>query len=163
MIEKELFILLGTNLGDRNANFETAINEIQMHIGSIKIRSHCYETAAWGITDQPNFLNQILQVETNLSPNKALKIILKIEKKMGRIREQKWGARLIDIDILYFGNKIMDTESLKIPHPFLQERRFTIIPLVEIAPDFIHPIFNKSNKMLLEECEDNSDVILIVN
>lgn len=161
MTEKQLYILLGTNLGDRFQNLLTAKNELEMSLGKITSKSGIYETAAWGITNQPSFLNQVLRIETNKSPNKTLKMILNIEAKMGRIREQKWGPRLIDIDILYFGNKIIDSENLKIPHPFLQDRKFTLLPLAEIASEFMHPIFKKNNQILLMECEDNSEVALI--
>ena len=162
-MENQLFILLGTNLGDRIQNLEIARNEIEIHIGKITKFSGISETAAWGITEQPNFLNQVLQISTDLKPNKILQIILKMEQKMGRIREQKWGARLIDIDILYFGNLKLNSKKLVIPHPFLNERRFTMAPLTEIDPNFIHPILQKTNIELLENCEDDSMVILIEN
>lgn len=163
MIEKELFILLGTNLGEKFQNLETARQEIEKSIGNITEASGIYETAAWGITDQPSFLNQVLQVTTELKPLNILEIALKIEEKMGRIREQKWGARLIDIDILYFGKKIFKNKILTIPHPFLQERKFTLAPLTEIAPDFLHPVLKVTNIELLERCDDDSEVILIEN
>lgn len=160
-MEKNLYLLLGTNLGERKLNLEKAIFEIGRKVGSVIKKSGVYETAAWGIMDQPNFLNQVLQIETQFSPQIVLKKILEIEKKMGRIREQKWGARLIDIDILYFGNEIVESENLKIPHPFIQERRFTLMPLVEISPDFIHPIFKENNKTILANCTDQCKVSLM--
>jgi 2-amino-4-hydroxy-6-hydroxymethyldihydropteridine diphosphokinase len=160
-LENQLFILLGTNLGDRFQNLETARNEIEKNAGKITKFSGIYETEAWGITDQPSFLNQVLQISTDLKPNKILQIILIIEKKMGRIRDQKWGSRLIDIDILYLGNLKLIGNNLIIPHPFLHERRFTLAPLAEIAPDFIHPILQKTNLELLENCGDDSQVILM--
>lgn len=160
-MKKEIYILLGTNLGDRQANLSTAKTQILQKIGPILTESKIYETAAWGLTDQPNFLNQVIEIETKLSPSVLLKTILAIEKKMGRIRTQKWGERLIDIDILYFGKEVINQENLKIPHPYLQERRFTLVPLVEVAPDFEHPVLLKSNNELLEICTDNSNVILI--
>lgn len=160
-MEKNLYLLLGTNLGERKLNLEKAIFEIGRKVGSVIKKSGVYETAAWGIMDQPNFLNQVLQIETQFSPQIVLKKILEIEKKMGRIREQKWGARLIDIDILYFGNEIVESENLKIPHPFIQERRFTLMPLVEISPDFIHPIFKENNKTILINCTDQCKVSLM--
>lgn len=163
MIENELFILLGTNLGDRIVNLEKARNEIDFRIGIVTNSSKFYETAPWGITDQPSFLNQVLQVSTYLKAEKILSLVLKIELDMGRKREIKWGSRLIDIDILYFGNKIIKKQELTVPHPFLQERRFTLVPLAEIAPDFIHPILQNTNSELLEKCEDDSNVILMDN
>lgn len=160
-MKKEIYILLGTNLGDRQANLSTAKTQILQKIGPILTESKIYETAAWGLTDQPNFLNQVIEIETKLSPSVLLKTILAIEKKMGRIRTQKWGERLIDIDILYFGKEVINQENLKIPHPYLQERRFTLVPLAEVAPEFKHPVLLKSNNELLEICTDNSNVILI--
>lgn len=162
-MENQVFILLGTNLGERISNLEKAKKEIELIIGKVTKTSKIYETAPWGITEQPSFLNQVLQISTDLKPTKVLQTILKIEETMGRIREQKWGARLIDIDILYFGNEIIQKQNLVIPHPFLHERRFTLTPLVEIAPNFEHPIFQKNNKELLKKCEDNSNVILMNN
>jgi 2-amino-4-hydroxy-6-hydroxymethyldihydropteridine diphosphokinase len=162
-LENQVFILLGTNLGDRVSNLEKAKNEIDLKIGKVIKTSNLYETAPWGITDQPSFLNQVLQVSTYLKCEKILSLILKIELDMGRKREVKWGSRLIDIDILYFGNKVIKKQELIVPHPFLQERRFTLVPLAEIAPDFIHPILQETNSELLEKCEDDSNVILMDN
>lgn len=163
MIENELFILLGTNLGSRIENLEIAMCAIDLKIGKVTNSSKIYETSPWGIADQPNFLNQVLQVSTYLKAEKVLSLILKIEQEMGRKRELKWGARLIDIDILYFGKKVISSQNLTLPHPFLHERRFTLVPLAEIAPDFTHPILQKNNKELLIDCKDNSNVILMVN
>lgn len=162
-MENQAFILLGTNLGDRINNLEKARNEIDLKIGKVIKTSNLYETAPWGITDQPSFINQVLQVSTCLKAEKILSLVLKIELDMGRKREIKWGSRLIDIDILYFGNKIIKKQELTVPHPFLQERRFTLVPLAEIAPDFIHPILQNTNSELLEKCEDDSNVILMDN
>jgi 2-amino-4-hydroxy-6-hydroxymethyldihydropteridine diphosphokinase len=163
MIKEKIFLLLGTNLGDRFDNLISAKNEIEKKVGNILLKSNIYETAAWGITDQPSFLNQVLQVSTRYKPEKVLETILNIELDLGRKRIQKWGARLIDIDILYFGNEKIKQENLVIPHPFLQDRRFTLVPLVEIAPDFEHPIFKKTNSELLEICGDDSNVTLLTN
>ncbi|MES2795757.1 MAG: 2-amino-4-hydroxy-6-hydroxymethyldihydropteridine diphosphokinase [Bacteroidota bacterium] len=163
MSKNQLFLLLGTNLGDKKQNLITAIKAIEDLLGKVESKSKIYETAAWGITDQPSFLNQVLQIETNLAPTKVLKNILQIETEMGRIRANKWGARLIDIDILYIGNETIRKDDLIVPHPYLHERRFTLMPLVEIAADFIHPIFNKSNSQLLNECGDKGEVVLIEN
>ena len=126
-------------------------------------KSSVYQTAAWGKPDQYDFLNQAVQVKTSLSPTQVLEIILSIESDLGRQRNEKWDARTIDIDILYFGNQIINSSNLLVPHASLHLRKFALIPLVELAPDFIHPIFKKSNRVLLEECSDNLPVKLVSN
>jgi len=153
-----LYLGLGTNIGDRFQNLQTARELINQQMGIIVSESSIYETAAWGITDQAAFLNQAIAIKTRRSPENLLKILLQIERQMGRIREIKWGPRIIDIDILYYGNKIIDTADLKIPHPFIQERKFVLAPLAEIAPSFIHPKLLENNLELLNNCNDNSDI-----
>lgn len=157
----QAFILLGTNLGDKRANLQQAILSISANLISIVSYSDIYETAAWGNTNQDNFYNQVIEVKTELSANDLLQKLLKIETEMGRVRNQKWEARIIDLDILYFNHEIIDTENLKVPHPYLHVRRFTLAPLVQIAPEFLHPVFNKTNTELLENCSDNSEVKLV--
>ena len=157
---KTIFLLLGGNLGDRNQNLEDARECIALKIGTIKKTSSIYQTAAWGVENQPAFLNQVVEVSSLLSPQKTLTQINEIEKKLGRKRYQKWYARTIDIDILYYENEIIVEENLKVPHPFLHQRRFTLVPLAEIAPSFVHPILKKTNAELLEECEDDLPVEL---
>ena len=141
-------------MGDRLSNLNKGAKLIETQIGSILKRSAVYETAAWGKTDQPNFLNQALHVKSTLLPIELLESCLTIEKKMGRIRDEKWAERTIDIDIIYFDNKIIDSEELKIPHPRLAERRFVLMPLVEISPEFVHPVLRKTNQELLAICPD---------
>jgi 2-amino-4-hydroxy-6-hydroxymethyldihydropteridine diphosphokinase len=155
------YILLGTNLGDKMANLLKAVELIKNHCLLTK-QSSIFETAAWGNTNQDNFYNQVIEVNTELSATDLLQILLQIETQMGRVRNQKWEARIIDLDILYFNHEIIDTENLKVPHPYLHVRRFTLAPLVQIAPEFLHPVFNKTNTALLENCSDNSDVKLVV-
>lgn len=157
----QAFILLGTNLGDKRANLQQAILSISANLISIVSNSDIYETAAWGNTNQDNFYNQVIEVKTELSANDLLQKLLQIETQMGRVRNQKWEARIMDLDILYFNHEIIDTENLKVPHPYLHVRRFTLAPLVQIAPEFLHPVFNKSNTELLENCSDNSEVKLV--
>ncbi len=157
----QAFILLGTNLGDKRANLQQAILSISANSISIVSYSDIYETAAWGNTNQDNFYNQVIEVNTELSANDLLKKLLQIETQMGRVRNQKWEARIIDLDILYFNHEIIDNENLKVPHPYLHVRRFTLAPLVQIASEFLHPVFNKSNTALLENCSDNSEVKLV--
>ena len=120
--------------------------------------SSIYETAAWGKTDQQNFLNQVIEISTNLSSTALLERILAIEKQIGRIRKEMWGERIIDIDILYYANEVIKSQRLVIPHPYLHERRFTLEPLHEIAPNFVHPVFNKTTSSLLNECKDRLEV-----
>lgn len=156
------FLLLGTNLGNRAHNLSVVKKNItDKSIGSIINLSSLYETAAWGITDQPSFYNQIIEIKTELGPLELLRACLTIENEIGRKRIQKWGPRLIDIDILYYGDLCVDTKELHIPHPEIQNRRFTLVPLVEISPNFIHPKFKKSNMELLQECTDSLEANII--
>ncbi|MEQ1588579.1 MAG: 2-amino-4-hydroxy-6-hydroxymethyldihydropteridine diphosphokinase [Cyclobacteriaceae bacterium] len=154
MKKQTAFLLLGGNLGDRKSNLERAAQLIGKRISFITARSALYETKPWGKTDQPDFLNQVLLLKTDLSPEHILKTVLTIEHDMGRIRKEKWGARLIDIDLLYVGNQILHSENLTLPHPGIAQRRFVLEPLAELAPDFIHPVLNKSHRQLLTECMD---------
>ena len=154
----QFHILLGGNLGNRKENLNQAKKHIQKIIGSIVSESSIYETKAWGVEDQPNFLNQVILVETTLSPQTVLSENLQIEKVLGRVRHQKWHERTIDIDILYAEDLILNEDNLKIPHPFIQERKFTLVPLVEISPNFVHPIFQKTQAILNHECLDNLPV-----
>lgn len=151
-------MLLGTNIGNRNKNLERAREMLVSNMITIRKESNIYETAAWGKEDQESFLNQVIEVETGKSPQRMLFIANMIEKEMGRERFEKWGSRLIDIDILYFNDITFETEDLKIPHPEIQNRRFTLAPMAEIAPDFIHPVLGKTQTELLEVCEDQLEV-----
>lgn len=154
----QIFLGLGSNLGNREENLSTAQRLIEEKVGKIRSKSSIYETAAWGVTEQNAFLNQVLEVKTSFSPSAVLHLVLKIEKDMGRIREIKWGERSIDIDILYHNNKIISTKDLTIPHPFIQERKFVLVPLCEIAPAFIHPKLKQTNLELLEKCQDSGEI-----
>ncbi len=156
------FLLIGGNMGNREENFEIAKKGIEQYCGTIIRSSSLYETAAWGKTDQPSFLNQALEIETKLNATQLMRHILKVEKMMGRERKEKYGPRIIDIDILLFNQEQYDYSFLKIPHPELQNRRFALIPLTEIAPDFQHPVLKKSISELVKECRDTSDVKKIV-
>lgn len=154
----KVYLLLGANIGNPNKQLEDAKVEIEDRIGEITLQSKIYESEAWGVENQPVFLNQVILLETDFSANKVLNEILKIEILLGRIRGQRWGSRIIDIDILYYNEDIIHTEDLQVPHPYIQERNFTLIPLVEIAAEYSHPIFKKSNKELLEESTDQLNV-----
>ncbi len=149
-----VYLLLGANIGKPDRQLQEARLEIEERIGKITHASKIYESEAWGVEDQPIFLNQVISIETPFSANKVLQTILQIELVLGRIRGQRWGSRVIDIDILYYNQEIIHTEDLQVPHPYIQERNFTLIPLTEIAPTYIHPIFKKTNQELLEESTD---------
>lgn len=153
-MDHEIFLLLGTNQGDKNANLLNALSAIEAGIGKIKKRSGVYQTAAWGKQDQEVFYNLAIEIKTICSPQELLQKLLAIEEQLGRVRAEKWGPRLIDIDILLFANRIIQEERLVIPHPRMQDRKFALIPLCEIAPDFIHPQYHVSIKTLLNQCKD---------
>lgn len=153
-----VYLLLGANLGDRAATLQRALEAIRVEVGPLLHQSALYETAAWGLTDQPAYLNQVLSVLTVLSPDEVLVRTSAIEQRLGRVRHEKWGSRVIDIDILYVDSLIIQTESLTVPHPFLHQRRFTLVPLVEIAPDYVHPVLQKTNQELLAICPDAGEV-----
>jgi 2-amino-4-hydroxy-6-hydroxymethyldihydropteridine diphosphokinase len=152
------WLLTGGNLENRKQNLAKASELINIHCGSIIKSSSLYETAAWGKTDQPAFLNQALEVQTSLTARQLMRCILKLEKMMGRIRKEKYGPRIIDIDMLLFNNEKYNYSFLKLPHPEMQNRRFALLPLAEIAPDIIHPVFNKTITELLNESEDKLEV-----
>ena len=153
-----LYLLLGSNIGNSEKMLSNARDFIEKNIGKIIKTSSIYRTAAWGKEDQPDFLNQIVVATSKLSAKNVLKEIFAIEKEMGRIRTFKNAARVIDIDILFFNDDIIDTESLTIPHLQIQNRKFVLIPLVEIAPALMHPKLNKSSLALLNICTDKLNV-----
>lgn len=148
------YLLIGGNMGNREQNLANARLLIEEYCGHITHISSVYETAAWGVTDQPAFLNQAIEIETELNAKQLIRRILKTEKKMGRIRKQKMGPRNIDIDILFFDQAVYNYPFLNVPHPQLHNRRFALLPMAEIAPDFIHPVFEKNIMQLLDECPD---------
>ena len=149
---------MGSNLKNPEQQLSSARNLIAAEIGEIIDTSSLYATAAWGNTNQPDFLNQVIVVNTDFSAETLMETILKTEENMGRIRTQKNAPREIDIDILFFNNDIIQLSELIIPHPLLQERKFVLIPLNEIAPHFKHPILLKTTQELLEMCTDSLDV-----
>lgn len=156
-------ILMGTNLDDRKDNLRVALKKMIERIGEAQLESSLYQTAPWGNIQQDDFLNKVVVIRTHLSPQSLLSELLAIEHEMGRIRTSKWAPRLIDLDILYFGDQTIYETGLQIPHPYLQDRRFTLIPLVEILPDFIHPVLKKTNTELLAHTTDISEVFLAEN
>lgn len=158
-MQTEVVLSLGGNKGDREKLLFRAIEQLNDHFQLLKV-SKIYETAAWGGVAKGDFLNQIAVISTEMEPKEVLEIIQEIEKDLGRTREEPWGDRTMDIDILYFGSQVVDSEILKIPHPFISKRRFILVPLNELLPDKKHPVFKKTSSQLLEECEDSSFVRL---
>jgi len=152
------YLLLGSNMGNSRKQLEKAALLIEKKIGPIIRRSGLYQTAAWGNSNQPDFLNQVIIVETSLTAGQSMQTILSIEADMGRIRTEKNAPRIIDIDILFFNKDIIDEKELVVPHPAIQLRRFVLVPLNELSPNFIHPLLKKTNHHLLLECADKLDV-----
>jgi 2-amino-4-hydroxy-6-hydroxymethyldihydropteridine diphosphokinase len=145
-------------MGDRVDNLSRARTMIGDQCGKLLQASSLYETEAWGMKDQAPFLNQALAIETRLAPAELLDSILSIEEALGRVRQEKYGPRTIDIDILFFGEQVIDQAHLSIPHPFLHERRFALVCMDEIAPELVHPVSNKTIRQLLQDCPDASMV-----
>ena len=155
----KIFLLTGSNIEPQHSFLRRAKIEIGKRVGHILKSSEIYKSAPWGFEAKTSFLNQVLLVHSGFEAEEVLDIILEIEKEMGRERfGTTYTSRNIDIDILYFGDEVYENEILQVPHPRLHLRRFTLIPLVEIAPKYIHPKCGMSNKKLLEECPDHSIV-----
>jgi 2-amino-4-hydroxy-6-hydroxymethyldihydropteridine diphosphokinase len=148
------YLVTGGNIGNRQDQLSHAARLIQERCGVIIDKSSLYETAAWGKTDQENFLNQALVVETSLNARDLLNEILYIENLMGRDRLEKYGPRIIDIDIIFFNHQIIKENGLVVPHPEMSHRRFVLEPLNEVIPAYIHPIYYKTVSQLLKECDD---------
>ncbi len=142
---------IGSNLGDRQAHCRDAIKRLRSAGCTILTISSFIETEPWGLSNQPPFLNGAVLIETRLTPHELLKLLLSIESDMGRIRTERWGPRIMDLDILLYDDIILRSEDLSIPHPHLHERAFALEPLVEIAPDMIHPVLNETLAALLQE------------
>lgn len=158
MTSEKIFLLTGSNLGNRQASLQQAMQLLTEKLSRPLAVSSLYQTAAWGKTNQPAFLNQVLIFEASLTAETLLSTILFIEKEMGRQREEKWAERNIDIDILFYGSQVIQTPHLEIPHPYLHQRRFTLEPLVEVAPSFVHPVLKKNLRQLLAACTDKLEV-----
>jgi len=149
-----VYLLNGSNQGDRLTQLQKACRALEKKAGKILERSFIYETESWGLKGLPAHYNQAVCLQTDLAPLALLAVIQEIEQEMGRVRQQKWGIRNIDIDIIYYDDCIIQKPELWIPHPLLQERNFVLTPLTEIAPDYLHPSLLKTNRELLAESKD---------
>jgi 2-amino-4-hydroxy-6-hydroxymethyldihydropteridine diphosphokinase len=148
------YLLLGSNMGNSQKQLQEAIRQIRKDIGEVTRRSALYQTAAWGDTHQPDFLNQVIVISTPMTAAQTMQAILLIEKRMGRIRTRKNAPRIIDIDILFFNKEVIEEPDLLVPHPQLSNRRFVLIPLNELSANFIHPVLKKTIHYLLRVCPD---------
>ncbi|TWR27662.1 2-amino-4-hydroxy-6-hydroxymethyldihydropteridine diphosphokinase [Mucilaginibacter achroorhodeus] len=151
----DVFLLLGSNLGNRKLFLDKAIEHISTEIAPVEKASSIYETQSWGKTDEPDYLNQVIQIKTSKPARVILQKVLNIEQELGRVREAKWGSRVIDIDILFYGDEIIDEPDLKVPHSQLHNRRFTLEPLNELAPKLFHPVLRKNINQLKTELTDS--------
>jgi len=152
------YLLLGSNMGNSHKQLAAAAKLIKKNIGKITRQSNLYVTAAWGNTKQPDFLNQVIVVETTCTASETIKTILRVEKQMGRVRTIRNAPRIIDIDILFFNKEVIQEKDLVVPHPEIQNRRFALVPLNELSPGLRHPVLNKTIHQLLETCPDILDV-----
>ena len=154
-----VYLQLGSNLGEREQLISDAVQEISKYVGKINACSQIYESTPWRVDGQESYLNQIIKVKTLLSAEDILVAVLKIENDLGRVRIEKWGERLIDVDIIFFNNEIIETPDLCIPHKHMHERNFVLAPLNEIAPFLIHPKYNKTVSELFNESKDTEKVV----
>jgi 2-amino-4-hydroxy-6-hydroxymethyldihydropteridine diphosphokinase len=157
MEKHQVVLLIGGNMGDRHYYLTQAVSQLEACFNLIR-KSGIYETAAWGGNSSGSYLNQALLMQTNTPADQVLEMIQKIELNLDRKREKRWGNRTMDIDIIYFDDVTLETPHLKIPHPLLQERRFVLLPLVEIIPEYIHPIYKIDQRELLSRVKDASSV-----
>ena len=155
-----VFIILGSNLGDKIAHLEQGCDWLRQ-IGTVNRSSNIYETEPWGVDDHPSYLNLVLELTTDLPPGRLMKACLRIERQFGRIRKKGIKPRVLDIDILLYDNRIVEQKKVTIPHPRMHLRRFALIPLAELAPDKVHPVFGITIKELLDQCPDRSAVNIL--
>ncbi len=156
-----IYVLLGSNLGDRSGNLQRALRHIGTEAGRIVRTSAVYESQPWGEPDQPDFYNQVVEVNTALPAEALLLALQAIEKVMGKHKIGKWRERLIDLDLLYYRNRIIRTGRLTVPHPEIQHRKFTLLPLCELAPDEMHPLLRLTHRQLLAASRDTLQVRML--
>ncbi|MCB0574091.1 MAG: 2-amino-4-hydroxy-6-hydroxymethyldihydropteridine diphosphokinase [Saprospiraceae bacterium] len=156
-----VYLGLGSNVGNRAVNLEKAIQLISKNIGKVARKSHVYETEPWGNREQDLFLNQVIMINTILDPRELLDKISRIERELGRERVEKWGPRVLDIDILLYGKRVIRDKGLEIPHPEMHKRAFVLVPLMEIAPDLEHPVLKKPVDELYVGCDDQTEVVML--
>ena len=154
------YLGLGSNLGDREDNLRGAVSLLRQRV-SLIVLSAVYETEPWGYTSQPNFLNLVCAVETGLSPQELLELAQGVERELGRVPTFRYGPRTMDVDILLYGDEVIETPDLRIPHPRFSERAFALVPLAEIAPALVHPVLRKSIAKLLEEVSGREKVVML--
>src|SRR5678816_3503136 len=152
MDEYNVYLALGSNLGNRAANLKEAINSLSPQM-EVKAKSKVYETPPWGYTEQEKFYNQVLRVQTYLEPESLLKHLKRLEVALGRKASFQNGPRVIDIDILFYDDRVVNTPVLDIPHPHVHERGFVLLPLMDIAPDYVHPVKQRSVREMLAGCD----------
>jgi 2-amino-4-hydroxy-6-hydroxymethyldihydropteridine diphosphokinase len=155
------YLSLGGNLGNTIEIFQNSMEILTKKVGKITQLSSLYQTAAWGPIPQNDFINQVIEVETYISAQELMDALLEIELQMGRIRNERWGPRTLDLDIIFFDDQIISTENLEIPHPRMTERKFVLVPMTEINPSFVHPKIQKTMDQLLLECEDECECRIV--
>jgi 2-amino-4-hydroxy-6-hydroxymethyldihydropteridine diphosphokinase len=151
----KIFLLLGSNLGDREKYLTDALQQLEVQQLKILKYSSVYSTEPWGMTEQDGFLNVAVQMESEMNAFEILEHVQKVELNLGKEKIIKWGPRTIDIDLLYFNGEIIETDKLVVPHPEIQNRSFTLVPMIDLDPDFVHPVLKKSQVQLLNECTDS--------
>jgi 2-amino-4-hydroxy-6-hydroxymethyldihydropteridine diphosphokinase len=155
-MKKKLVLSLGSNLGNRYAYLLRAIQKIEKYFNSKPVIAHFYETPPWGNENQSRYINTAIYLHTDIPIDQCLKKVQAIEKEMGRLKTEKWGPRMIDIDILFYEDDVVEIDELVVPHQYLHQRAFVLKPLQDILPNFIHPLKNKTIIQLIEDIDDNT-------
>ncbi|MGB0882706.1 MAG: 2-amino-4-hydroxy-6-hydroxymethyldihydropteridine diphosphokinase [Vicingaceae bacterium] len=159
--KNKVVLSLGGNIGEVKQVFKDAIVCVKEEIGEVVLLSSIYKTKAWGVENQPDFLNQVILIETLDAPQIVLQKCLKIEAQLGRVRKEKWQERVIDIDVLFYNDELINSEDLTVPHPFIHVRNFILYPLTDLMPEFVHPKLKTKIIELKNKCKDNLAVVKI--